>query len=149
MPVLSRKKRASGKFVTEFQKRRFSGRLFVECLPAWVDITLSNSQCKPNRKKSHPRAAEANSFIFYGKSGEIATNRLEDQEISVLSLHLLQVSLVYVNTLMLQHVLAEPVWLGRLGEIERRALSPLIYAHVNPYGTFKLDMTERLALGAA
>lgn len=91
----------------------------------------------------------ANSLIFYGKVGEIATNRLEDQEMSVLSLHLLQVSLVYVNTLMLQHVLAEPAWLGRLGEVERRALSPLIYAHVNPYGTFKLDMTERLALGAA
>jgi hypothetical protein len=31
-----------------------------------------------------------NSFIFYGKSGEIATNRLDDQEIAVLSLHLLQ-----------------------------------------------------------
>lgn len=91
----------------------------------------------------------ANSFIFFGKGGEIATNRLEDQEMSVLSLHLLQVSLVYVNTLMLQHVLAEPVWLARLGEVERRALSPLIYAHVNPYGTFKLDMTERLALGVA
>ena len=39
----------------------------------------------------------ANSFIFYGKSGEIATNRLEDQEVTVLALHLLQSSLVYVN----------------------------------------------------
>ena len=27
----------------------------------------------------------ANGFIFYGKSGEIATNRLDDQELSVLS----------------------------------------------------------------
>ncbi|WP_169787448.1 hypothetical protein [Sporosarcina globispora] len=25
-----------------------------------------------------------------------------------------------------------------------RALIPLIYAHVNPYGTFKLNMKERL-----
>jgi TnpA family transposase len=49
----------------------------------------------------------ANSFVFYGKSGEIATNRLEDQEISVLALHLLQASLVYVNTLMFQQVLEE------------------------------------------
>jgi TnpA family transposase len=37
----------------------------------------------------------ANSFIFCGKGGEIATNRLEDQEIAVLSLHLLQNCLVY------------------------------------------------------
>jgi hypothetical protein len=25
-------------------------------------------------------------------------------------------------------------------------LTPLIYAHVNPYGVFRLDMTERLTL---
>lgn len=31
----------------------------------------------------------ANGFIFYGKGGEIATNRIEDQELAVLSLHLL------------------------------------------------------------
>ncbi|SCX57849.1 Tn3 transposase DDE domain-containing protein [Nitrosospira sp. Nsp1] len=34
-------------------------------------------------------------------------NRLEDQELSVLSLHLLQLCLVYVNTLMIQRVLSE------------------------------------------
>jgi TnpA family transposase len=38
-------------------------------------------------------------FILYGRGGEIATNRVEDQEIIVLTLHLLQVSLVYINTL--------------------------------------------------
>ena len=43
----------------------------------------------------------ANDFILYGRGGEIATNRLEDQEITVLALHLLQVSLVYINTLMI------------------------------------------------
>ncbi|KJH69546.1 hypothetical protein UH38_23360 [Aliterella atlantica CENA595] len=48
----------------------------------------------------------ANSFIFYGKGGEIATNRLEDQELAVLSLHLLQTCLVYINTLMVQQVLS-------------------------------------------
>ena len=54
----------------------------------------------------------ANDFILYGKGGEFATNRLEDQEILMLSLHLLQVGLVYVNTLMIQQVLAEPEWGG-------------------------------------
>jgi len=53
----------------------------------------------------------ANSFIFYGKGGEVATNRLEDQELSVLALHLLQIYLVYVNTLMIQQVLNEPSWI--------------------------------------
>ncbi|MBY0155386.1 Tn3 family transposase [Cytobacillus firmus] len=88
----------------------------------------------------------ANSFIFYGKGGEIATNRLEDQEIAVLSLHLLQNCLVYINTLMLQNVLSEKTWFDKMTTEDFRALTPLIYTHVNPYGTFRLDMTERIKL---
>ena len=68
------------------------------------------------------------------------------REILMLSLHLLQVSLVYVNTLMIQQVLTEPEWQGRLTAVDRRALSPLKWLHVNPYGTFTLDMHERLPL---
>jgi hypothetical protein len=64
----------------------------------------------------------------------------------MLSLHLLQVSLVYVNTLMIQQVLAEPEWQNRLTEVDLRALSPLRWRHVNPYGTFTLNMQERLPL---
>ena len=90
----------------------------------------------------------ANSFIFYGKGGEVATNRLEDQELAVLSLHLLQICLVYVNTLMFQQVLSEPVWRNSMAPEDYRALSPLIYNHVNPYGEFELDMTKRLAIEA-
>jgi TnpA family transposase len=88
----------------------------------------------------------ANDFILYGRGGEIATNRLEDQEATMLGLHLLQNCMVYVNTLMLQRVLGEPVWLQRVGAHEQRALTPLFWGHVNPYGTFQLDMTARLPL---
>jgi TnpA family transposase len=88
----------------------------------------------------------ANDFILYGKGGEFASNKLESQETLMLSLHLLQVSLVYVNTLMIQQVLAEPEWQGRLTAVDLRALSPLKWQHVNPYGTFTLNMNERLAL---
>jgi TnpA family transposase len=90
----------------------------------------------------------ANGFIFYGKSGEIATNRLDDQELSVLSLHLLQACLVYINTLMLQAILAAPTWMERMTADDFRALSPLVYTHINPYGTFELDMTARLPIAA-
>ncbi|MGB3758904.1 MAG: Tn3 family transposase, partial [Rivularia sp. (in: cyanobacteria)] len=85
-------------------------------------------------------------FIFYGKSGEIATNRLSDQELAVLSLHLLQISLVYVNTLMIQQVLSQSKWMKLMKEEDLRALSPLIWGHVNPYGTFRLDLNERLPI---
>jgi TnpA family transposase len=90
----------------------------------------------------------ANGFIFYGKSGEIATNRLDAQEQAVLALHLLQMCLVYVNTLMIQEVLAEPAWIDRMTAEDFRALSPLVYSHMNPYGTFDLDMATRLPLAA-
>ena len=84
----------------------------------------------------------ANGFIFYGKGGEISTNRLDEQELAVLSLHLLQSSLVYINTLMLQRVLREPGWLEQMAAEDLRALTPLRYAHINPYGTFRLDLVS-------
>src|SRR5271168_3077849 len=91
----------------------------------------------------------ANGFIFFGKGGEVASNRLEDQEVSVLALHLLQSCLVYINTLMLQRVLAEPGWRARVTAADVRGLTPLVWAHVNPYGTFDLDMERRLDLDLA
>src|ERR1700730_17172822 len=91
----------------------------------------------------------ANSFIHYGKGGEFTSNRLDDQEISMLALHLLQISLVYVNTLMVQKVLEEEVWMKRLTKEDYRGLTPLFYSHVNPYGTLRLDMAERLPIRKA
>jgi TnpA family transposase len=88
----------------------------------------------------------ANGFIFYGKGGELATNRRENQELGLLSLHLLQSSLVYINTLMIQQVLAEPTWAGRMTTRDLSALSPLLTQHINPYGRFELDMNARLPL---
>ena len=52
----------------------------------------------------------ANDFVFFARRGELASNRREDHEVSMLALHLLQNCMVYVNTLMLQHVLAQPHW---------------------------------------
>ena len=75
-----------------------------------------------------------NDFIFFGKSGEVATNRLEDQEMAAFALHLLQVSLVYINTLMLQQVLGEASWRSRMTERDMVALTPLLYLHINPHG---------------
>ena len=91
----------------------------------------------------------ANTFIFYGKGGEMASNRLEDQELAMLALHLLQMALVYINTLMIQQVLTDDVWWARMTPDDLRALTPLIYTHMTPYGTFRLDMNERLPLEAA
>jgi len=90
----------------------------------------------------------ANNFILYGKGGEIASNDLENQEIAMLALHLLQISLVYINTLMIQRILGEPNWTQRMTPEDLRALTPLIYTHVTPYGMFRLDMSKRLDIDA-
>jgi hypothetical protein len=76
----------------------------------------------------------------------VVSNRREDHEISMLGLHLLQNCMVYINTLMLQQVLAQRKWSGKLTARDLRALTPLIWEHVNPYGRFELDMEARLPI---
>lgn len=89
----------------------------------------------------------ANAVICYGKSGEISTNRREEVEMTALCLRILQASLVYVNTLMLQDVLVEPAWAKLLTPVDRRALTPLFWEHVRPYGEVRLDLGSRLSIG--
>jgi len=91
----------------------------------------------------------ANSFIFYGKSGELATNHAADQETAMLCLQLLINALIFANTLMLQAVLTTPAWADRLTPRDLGGLTPLLYAHVTPYGSFALDMDQRLSLEEA
>jgi TnpA family transposase len=91
----------------------------------------------------------ANHDLFYGKDGDLTGSDKESQEVSMLALHLLQSALVHVNTLLLQEILSEEKWRKRLTDADRRALSPLFWTHVNPYGRFELDMTSHLELALA
>jgi hypothetical protein len=65
----------------------------------------------------------------------------------MLALHLLQSALVHVNTLLMQIVLSEPGWAAMMTDEDRRALTPLFWTHINPYGKFDLDMSTRLDFG--
>ncbi|AKZ60439.1 transposase [Streptomyces ambofaciens ATCC 23877] len=89
----------------------------------------------------------ANKDLFYGKDGDLAWQDKESQAVSMLALHRLQSALVNVNTLLMQQVLADPKWADMLTDADRRALSPLFWTRVNPYGRFELDMNSRLDLG--
>ena len=90
----------------------------------------------------------ANSDLFYGKAGTIQGGDRENQEVSMLALHLLQSALVFVNTLLVQSVLKEEKWV-KLTDADRRALSPLFWSHANLYGTIEIDMDTHLDLGLA
>ena len=91
----------------------------------------------------------ANDKIYYGREGVLTGDDREHAEVSMLALHLLQSSLVFINTQLLQAVLRDPAWAAKLTEEDRRGLSPLFWSHVNPYGRFRLDMDTRLDLAAA
>ena len=99
-----------------------------------------------NVLESHNRGQ---SIILYGKGGELATNRRDEQELTVACLRVLQAALVYVNTLMLQDVLADLAWEQALTDADRRGLTPLFWSHVAPYGEVRLDMASRLTLRTA
>lgn len=85
-------------------------------------------------------------FIFYGHLGEITSNKTHDQELSLLCLHLLQVCMCYINTILVQTILADPKWAVILTKEDLRALSPLFHGHINPYGLVALDMATRLQI---
>lgn len=85
-------------------------------------------------------------FIFHGKQGEISTNDKEDQEISILCLHLIQVCIAYMNTLMIQEVLSNPSRSYSLTQHDLRAINPMIHGHINPHGIVSLNMGQRLNL---
>ena len=90
-----------------------------------------------------------NDFICFGRQGELATNSREQQEIVTLSLQLLQNCLMLINTILVERTIErEGLW-ERLGAEDPRALTPLFYGHVNPYGQFALDLNRASFLEAA
>jgi TnpA family transposase len=91
----------------------------------------------------------ATNFIHFGRLGEFVTNNVSDQELAMLALHLLQISLTFIQTLMIQDVLSEPAWMNRMTKEDLRGLTPLIYSNVNPYGLMRLNMAERLTIERA
>ena len=64
----------------------------------------------------------------------------------MLCLHLLQNSLVYINTLMLQSVLSRPQWESRLTNEDKRGITALFYEHINPYGLILIDLNQRIPI---
>jgi len=47
---------------------------------------------------------------------------------------------------MIQKVLSDSKWMNAMQSEDLRGLTPLIWGHVNPYGTFRLDLDERLPI---
>ncbi|GLW22850.1 hypothetical protein DI270_018960 [Microbispora triticiradicis] len=64
----------------------------------------------------------------------------------MLSLHLLQSALVFINTLLVQSVLKDPAWRKKMTDADKRGLSPLFWSNANLYGTIDIDMGRRLDL---
>ncbi|HSL87286.1 MAG TPA: Tn3 family transposase, partial [Bacteroidales bacterium] len=81
-------------------------------------------------------------FICYGGKAEIQTNDPVIQELTVLCLHLLQDSLILVNTDMLQRVYYAGGYHHKIKADERNVITPLFTSNVNPYGDIRLDINK-------
>jgi len=91
----------------------------------------------------------ANDFLCYGRQGIFATNSRDQQEITTLCLQLLQNCLMLINTLLVERSITQHQLLEQFNEADRRALTPLFYEHVNPYGLFALHLDQPSFLEAA
>ena len=89
-----------------------------------------------------------NDYISFGKRGEMASNRREEQELVMLCLHILQSSLGFINLLMIQDTLATPEWSGTLTDEDLRGLNPLFHTNMTPYGEVRLHTDRRIELTA-
>ena len=85
-----------------------------------------------------------NSVVYFGKGGDIPGNRRDEQELTVLCLRVAQASITYLNTLLIQDILADGSI--ELTEEDRRGITPLFWSHISPYGEVKVDMTRRISL---
>jgi TnpA family transposase len=92
---------------------------------------------------------EANDFLCYGRQGIWATNSREQQEVTTLALQLLQNCLMLINTVLIEHTIAQHHLLDQLSAEDRRGLTPLCYGYVNPYGLFTLKLDQPSFLEAA
>lgn len=90
-----------------------------------------------------------NHFICYGQRGELTTNSREEQELRVLSLQLLQNCLMLINTILVERTIERQKLWRRLTREDFRGITPLFYSHINPYGTFDLDLSRPSFFDAA
>jgi hypothetical protein len=47
---------------------------------------------------------------------------------------------------MMQRILSTPEWEARMTPTDFRAITPLVWEHINPYGRYELHMETRLAI---
>ncbi|MEV5893666.1 Tn3 family transposase [Nonomuraea fuscirosea] len=88
----------------------------------------------------------ANRDIFYGKAGDLTGDDRESVEVSALALHLVQASITYLNTILIQTVVRDAKWRKKLTPVDLRGLSALFWTHLNLYGRLELDMSRHLDL---
>jgi hypothetical protein len=82
-------------------------------------------------------------FWLHSKQGVFATNSREHQEISTFALQLLQNCLMLINTIPVERTIEKENLMNRLSIEDLRALSPLFYEHINPYGVFEIDLNRQ------
>nr|WP_236637271.1 transposase [Listeria sp. SHR_NRA_18] len=71
---------------------------------------------------------------------------MEESAIAMLSLQRIQNDMIYMNTLKIQSALRKKEWQNKMETEDYRALTSMIYNHINPYGEFHMNMEKRIHL---
>lgn len=79
-------------------------------------------------------------FVHYAKNIDAPSNNTDDQEVSILTLHLIQLCMTYVNIVMLQNLLKKKL-------LPKGQYTSSFYNHINPYGDINFSFTKRLNIG--
>ena len=83
-------------------------------------------------------------FVYFGQSGELRTNDLEEQRDSTTALELVCNIVAYWNALKMHEAVITLKQQGeRIKEDDIRFITPLITRHINRFGRFEFEVDKR------
>jgi TnpA family transposase len=80
-------------------------------------------------------------FVRFAHRIEFRTNSIDEIELNALCLHLIQLSITYINMICIQNIAPE------INVTAEDKVSLVFYKHINPYGTIDVSFKKRLNIG--
>ncbi len=116
----------------------------------WADVSALDLRDEGNEGvHGVERWHAAKDLLCSGRQGLFATQSREQQETTTRWLQLLHNGLRRINTLLVERRITPHQLLEPCNDADRRALTPLFYAPVHPYGLFALPLDQPSFLEAA
>jgi TnpA family transposase len=80
-------------------------------------------------------------FVRFANHIDFKTNSIDEIELNALCLHLIQLSITYINMVCIQNIAHQ------FNITPEDKVSLVFYKHINPYGTIDVSFKRRLNIG--